>query len=74
MPALAALECAIRHEQNRTPTPQKAEFLPSLDGQITKQRVQPLPQKYSYFFPTQITGISSAIPPDQRGVSRSSRT
>src|SRR6476620_8028340 len=33
--ALADLECAIRHEPNRTPTPQKAEFLPGLDGQIT---------------------------------------
>ena len=34
MPALAGLECPIRHDQNRTSTPQKAEFLPSLVGQI----------------------------------------
>ncbi|WP_164936096.1 hypothetical protein [Bradyrhizobium nanningense] len=30
---LAGLKCAIRHQQNRTPTPPNAEFLPSLDGQ-----------------------------------------
>jgi hypothetical protein len=28
--AIADLECAIRHASNRTPTPQNAEFLPSL--------------------------------------------
>jgi hypothetical protein len=31
--ALAGLECMIRHEQNRTSTLKKAEFLPSLDAQ-----------------------------------------
>ncbi|HEV2155613.1 hypothetical protein, partial [Bradyrhizobium sp.] len=30
--ALAGLECAIRHEQNRTSTPRNAEFLLGLDG------------------------------------------
>src|SRR4249919_2621114 len=32
LPALAGLEWAIRHKPNRTSTPEKAEFLPSLDG------------------------------------------
>ncbi|MGY3607248.1 MULTISPECIES: hypothetical protein, partial [unclassified Bradyrhizobium] len=36
IPALAGFECAIRHQPNRTSTPGKAEFLPSLDGQITE--------------------------------------
>jgi hypothetical protein len=35
VPAVAGLECAIRHKQNRTSTSENAEFLPSLDGQIT---------------------------------------
>src|SRR5437879_10754545 len=30
IPALAGLECMIRHEQNRTSTRENAEFLPSL--------------------------------------------
>ena len=30
IPALAGLECAIRHNQNRTSTPQNEQFLPSL--------------------------------------------
>jgi len=32
--ALAGLECAIRHEPNRTSIAAIAEFLPSLDRQI----------------------------------------
>src|SRR5664279_249850 len=32
LPALAGLECAIRHEQNRTSTLEIAEFLPGLVG------------------------------------------
>ena len=32
IPALAGLECMIRHEQNRTSTLENAEFLPSLVG------------------------------------------
>jgi hypothetical protein len=39
--ALAGLEWAIRHKLNRTSTPEKAEFLPSLDGQITKSLSRP---------------------------------
>ncbi|MFZ0672219.1 MAG: hypothetical protein WAM50_18155, partial [Pseudolabrys sp.] len=35
LPALAGLEWAIRHEPNRTSTPENAEFLPGLDGQIS---------------------------------------
>src|ERR1700712_354809 len=34
-PTLAGLECTICHKQNRTPNSPKAEFLPSLVGQIT---------------------------------------
>ncbi|HLZ03363.1 MAG TPA: hypothetical protein VKR55_14580, partial [Bradyrhizobium sp.] len=34
VPALAALECVIRHKPNRTSIAGNAEFLPSLDGQI----------------------------------------
>src|SRR5260370_19474121 len=34
VPALAGLECMIRHKPNRTSTPENAEFLPSLVGQI----------------------------------------
>jgi hypothetical protein len=41
MPALAGLEWAIRHNQNRTSTSEKAEFLLSLDGQITKSLSSP---------------------------------
>ena len=33
IPALAGLERAIRHEQNRTSTQENAEFLPSLIGE-----------------------------------------
>src|SRR6185437_2847655 len=32
IPALAGLECTIRHRQNHTSTLENAEFLPSLDG------------------------------------------
>src|SRR5260370_11684810 len=35
VPALAGLECMIRHKPNRTSTPENAEFLPSLVGQIS---------------------------------------
>ena len=35
IPTLAGLECAICHNQNRTPNSKKAEFLPSLVGQIS---------------------------------------
>jgi hypothetical protein len=34
LPALTGLEWAIRHEPNRTSTLEKAEFLPSLAGQM----------------------------------------
>src|SRR5260370_40370776 len=36
VPALAGLECMIRHKPNRTSTHENAEFLPSLDGQISR--------------------------------------
>jgi len=36
LPVLAGLECAIRHNPNRTLTHQKTEFLPSLDGRGCK--------------------------------------
>ncbi|HEV2152845.1 MAG TPA: hypothetical protein VGR99_00665, partial [Bradyrhizobium sp.] len=45
--ALAGLECAIRHEQNRTSTPRNAEFLLGLDGQNSQAAVKPACQKYS---------------------------
>jgi hypothetical protein len=35
LPVLSGLEWTIRHEPNRPPTLENAEFLPSLDGQIT---------------------------------------
>ncbi len=48
------------------------------DGQITwairRPSVQPLVKKYSALFLTQITGLSWASRPHERGVSRSSRT
>src|SRR5260370_10004451 len=34
VPALAGLECMIRHKPNRTSTPENAVFLPTLPGQI----------------------------------------
>lgn len=34
--ALAGLECAIRHEQKRTPTYENAAFLLSLGGQVAE--------------------------------------
>jgi hypothetical protein len=58
IPALAGLECTIRHEPNRTSILEKAEFLPDLDGQISKSAVQPLSQKYFRSHPKQITFLS----------------
>ncbi|MGY3605124.1 MULTISPECIES: hypothetical protein, partial [unclassified Bradyrhizobium] len=47
IPALAGFECAIRHQPNRTSTPGKAEFLPSLVGQISKSLSIPLAKNKS---------------------------
>jgi hypothetical protein len=38
LPAFTGLEWAIRHEQNRTSTPKKAEFLPSLVVPVYRSR------------------------------------
>jgi hypothetical protein len=62
----------IRHKQNRTSTLEKAEFLPSLDGQISSQFtesfVQPLLQKYFGFSEIQIRLHDLSIPSRKRGV------
>jgi hypothetical protein len=49
IPALAGLECTIRHEQNRTSILEKAEFLPSLDGQITESCPAPFAKIFLFF-------------------------
>src|SRR6267142_5723318 len=72
IPAIADLECAIRHKPNRTCCSRKCPpFLPSLVRQIS---VQPLAQKYFAFAVGQITDLTPRVPPHYRGVSRSSRT
>src|SRR5258707_9616662 len=65
--ALAALECAIRHKQNRTSTPKNAEFLPSLDGQITQKSVQPVAQKYCARLVGQISDFNPRVSRHMRG-------
>ncbi|MGY3611772.1 MULTISPECIES: hypothetical protein, partial [unclassified Bradyrhizobium] len=45
IPALAGFECAIRHQPNRTSTPGKAEFLPSLVGQISDLTLRVSPKR-----------------------------
>ncbi|HEV2156560.1 MAG TPA: hypothetical protein VGR99_19520, partial [Bradyrhizobium sp.] len=47
--ALAGLECAIRHEQNRTSTPRNAEFLLGLVGQNTPSIGRDRPLKICRF-------------------------
>ncbi|HEY0850925.1 MAG TPA: hypothetical protein VGD96_13470, partial [Bradyrhizobium sp.] len=61
LPALAGLERAIRHKQNRTSIPENTEFLPSLDGQISsvcRNRVKPRDRKYSALQKYQISGMT----------------
>src|ERR1700730_14867868 len=66
LPALAGLERAIRHKPNRTSTPEKAEFLLSLDGQISgraRKPVHPFAQKYSALPVGQIISTNLRVPP-----------
>src|SRR5260370_16139187 len=55
VPALAGLECMIRHKPNRTSTPENAEFLPSLVGQISaRTSAVPCPQEGRFSIVTDV--------------------
>jgi hypothetical protein len=61
----------IRHKPNRTSTPENAEFLPSLDGQITSDFQKPCQAPKSKIFlfsldPNQFTDSPRLVPPEGR--------
>ncbi|HEV2156445.1 MAG TPA: hypothetical protein VGR99_18935, partial [Bradyrhizobium sp.] len=68
--ALAGLECAIRHEQNRTSTPRNAEFLLGLVGQNTPAVGQLAAVKIFHFTEIRKRRIHCRNPAQGRGAYR----
>src|SRR3984893_1944406 len=62
IPALAGLECPIRHGQNRTSTLEKAEYLPSLAGQIALPVTAQLPRNQNLTLKSAARNDTTLIP------------